>query len=361
MKPAPGGVEERIRERIRREGPLPVSEFMRAALYDPEDGYYMKERSVFGREGDYYTAPQVHAVYGRTLARWIAERAKGFGWEIPDIVEFGAGTGHLAEQILGWFRERGMDVRYHIVELSEIWRRRQEIRLAPFKGSVSWGVPWPAVRRAVVLAHELLDAMPVHVLRRSEGRLWEIRVGLDGRDRWLLVQGECSPEARLALEEDPVLTPEEAVFEIGPEALNWVREVLSRLREGVVLVVDYGDEEEALYGPHRPEGTLRAFRRHQCLSAWWEEPGSRDITADVNFSAVRRAALRAGASVGPLTTLAQFLWRAGIGGELQAVDPADPFHSLARRNRAVKQLLFPGGFGFAFRVMEIRKGVGEAC
>ncbi|MDI3256119.1 MAG: SAM-dependent methyltransferase [Kyrpidia sp.] len=355
-------LKDRLAEHIRRNGPMTAREFMQWALYDPADGYYMKEHAVFGRGGDYYTAPDIHPVYGRTLAGWMTERTRELGWPDVHVVEFGAGTGRLAAQILeSWQRLDPGPLRYSIVELSPAWRRHQAVELAPWGSAVAWPEEMPVVDRAVVIAHELLDAMPVHLLRRTARGLEEAWVDLSPEGRLIRRYARASSEGRSACEQWRPAVPQDCGFEVAPGVTDWVRTVLERVREGIILVVDYGDDEERLYGPHHPHGTLRAFFRHRCLDAWWDEPGERDITADVNFTAVRRAAREAGGETAFDGSLGEFLWAAGIARELSDCPVDRPFDPRARQNRAVKHLLLPGGLGGAFRVLEIDKGVDARC
>ncbi|ATY84700.1 hypothetical protein CVV65_06965 [Kyrpidia spormannii] len=355
-------LKERLAERIRQKGPMTAFTFMEWALYDPAGGYYMREHDVFGRAGDFYTAPDVHPVYGKTIAAWAAQRARQYGWPDVRIVEFGAGTGRLAEQIFAAWPEVGVgSVRYSIVEISPAWRKHQARRLENYGTAVDWPEKMPRLDRGIVIAHELLDAMPAHLLRRGPEGLEEAWVDLGPDGRWLRKYGPASPEGRRAFEEWRPRVPPECGFEVAPGATAWIRRVFKQLREGLVLIVDYGDDEDRLYGPHRPHGTLRAFFQHRCLDRWWDEPGERDITADVNFTVLRRVAQAVGGEVVFEGSLGEFLWDAGIARELSDCPADQPFDPRARRNRAIKQLLLPGGLGEAFRVLEIRKGVDAEC
>ncbi|MBX6395901.1 MAG: SAM-dependent methyltransferase, partial [Alicyclobacillaceae bacterium] len=187
-------LKERVIDHIRLRGPMTARAFIDWALYDPQEGYYMKDHQVFGRRGDFYTAPQIHGVYGSTLARWLVERARRLGWQELHVVEFGAGTGQLAEQVLSFLVHVPIGVRYSIVEVSPAWRRRQAERLAKWGTSVSWPEEMPFLERAVVIAHEFLDALPVHVMRRTRDGVEEAWVDVDKEGRLVCRWGSPSPE-----------------------------------------------------------------------------------------------------------------------------------------------------------------------
>lgn len=353
-----------IRQRIEADGPVPFERFMDWALYHPRRGYYTSGRVRVGHdEGDFTTSPHLSRLFARCLARLVeaADRALG----APDplvVVEGGPGEGRLARDLLDTWAERapGLYGRllYRLDETSPALERRQGELLAAHGSRVLRGFP-PKPFQGVYLSNELVDAFPVHRMVRRGGELREIHVSwIDGA--FVEVEAPPSrPELAAYLEEEGIDLPEGCQAEVNLRALQWMAEVGRRLARGYAVTVDYGDEGARLYGPHRPEGTCVAYRGHTLSTDLLATPGDQDLTAHVNFSALRREGARWGLGEARLLTQRDFLFALGLSREVEALETQGlgEIERLEAR-RALAPLLLPGpGMGESFKALVQAKGV----
>jgi SAM-dependent MidA family methyltransferase len=320
-----------LREQITRQGPMSCERFMREALYCPELGYYEREQSTPGRAGDFATSVSTGPVFGRLLAfqflNWLGTDT-GPDCRTPMLVECGAHDGRLAEDILAALTEpapgAGRRFEYWILEPSPRRRRWQEQRLAPFAGRVHWAASFVELPRpvtGVIFSNELLDAMPVRRLGwDARARRWfEWGVGLCGDAfEWRrLAETTAGSEAvydalglamtpaeREALEAQ---LPDGFTVELNGEAVRWWTEAARALGCGALVAFDYGGTVETLFRPERAGGTLRAYHRHRVSDRVLENPGGQDLTAHVNFTAIRRAGEAAGLHTAFLGSQERFL------------------------------------------------------
>lgn len=345
-----------IREQIASEGPVPFERFMEWALYDPGHGYYASGRAAPGRdEGDFTTAPQTSVIFGRCLANVVAAADRGLGEPDPFwLVEGGAGEGRLARDLLDTLAARDPALygrlAYTAEESGPIWRAWQEENLTPHRARIREGAP--EAFEGLYLSNELVDAFPVHRLTRRGGELREVFVAVE-RDHFVeVLRPPSRPELMGYLEAEGIEVAEGCEVEVNLRALDWLRRVARRLSRGYVVTIDYGDEASRLYGPHRPRGTAAAYRRHALSDDLLAVPGEQDLTAHVNFSALRRAGAEAGLAAAPLLTQRAFLFGAGLLREVEALEGEDlPESELLAMRRAVAPLLFPDQMGDAFRVL----------
>jgi SAM-dependent MidA family methyltransferase len=317
-------VAELLAEEIRREGPISFSRFMQAALYDPEHGYYRGARDPFGKGGDFFTAEQIQPVFGILMAARVRQLFRAMH-ELPGftVVELGAGRREMAEAFSEW--------RYVPVDLDsgELPRR--------FTG--------------VVFSNEFFDALPVDVAIYSSGEFREQRVGFeDGRFVWRA--GEPSSAEAVEYFSRYFPPPEEGRwYEANLEAPRWMSRIAAALEEGYVLTIDYGfTRAEAV---RFPSGTLMSYRRHTAREDVLEEPGERDITAHVNFTALEAAGEAAGLRTESFVTLAQTILAAGEPDQFAEALAAPDEREQLRRRMQLKTLLF--GMGETFRVLLLRK------
>jgi SAM-dependent MidA family methyltransferase len=331
-------IGEIVRKEVERQGVIPFADFMRLALYCPKYGYYEQLAGRIGRAGDFYTNVSVGSLFGELLgfrfAAWFAELAPGE----HHLVEAGAHNGQLARDILGWMRKKrpGLLDRLHywIVEPSAHRRAWQQETLEDFAGTVQWfdslaSLPLQGVK-GVTFSNELLDAMPLHrlgwdaparrwfewgvALARAEGScpyVWErIPRDPDYLTAELNQAGLALPEQVLAV------LPDGFTIEISLEAAAWWQEAATKLREGKLLTIDYGQTAEQFIVPERTGGTLRAYRSHRSTADVLANVGEQDLTAHVNFTPLQRAGERAGLSTEGLfsqetffTKIAEATWR----------------------------------------------------
>jgi SAM-dependent MidA family methyltransferase len=345
-----------IAAEIRRGGGwIPFARYMELALYAPGLGYYMAGARKLGREGDFVTAPEISALYGRTLARQIAQLAGlGFG----EILEIGAGSGALAADLLTELARLGCPPqRYLILELSPDLRDRSRdtlaVRAPQLLGRVAWLNQLPPSFAGVVIGNEVLDAMPVRVFERAGQDILEMGVALrQGHFAWAPGFPRSPSEVP-----DPLCFPEDGYrSEIQFVARAFVRSVGDALARGVALFIDYGFPRREYYHPQRARGTLMCHYRHRAHDDPFFLPGLQDITTHLDFSALAEAGREAGLDLLGYTTQAQFLVNCGIT-EILSETPAADAAAYAPLASQAHQLLSPAEMGELFKVIAFGKGV----
>jgi SAM-dependent MidA family methyltransferase len=358
----------RIEAEIERDGPMTFARFMELALYDPSGGYYRADAARPGRQGDFLTAPEASPIFGRAVARhlndvWIAlDRPHRL-----TVVEHGAGTGALAAGLLDGVRRIGgalaEAVRYRPVEVDDRRLARLSERLGA-AGLAEWldpDAPSPVV--GLVLANEVLDALPTHRVVVRQGRLREVHVGIA---KGAFVDVERAPstpdlEGRLAAE--GVALEEGQQAEISLALDGWIASAAGSLERGELLLIDYGHPAAELYDPRRrPRGTLLGYIRHVARDDPYAAIGRQDLTAHVDVTAVERAAARAGLDHLATTTQSRFLAGLGAGEilvEMQEPGPegaAQTFERYLEARAALVRMIDPAVMG-RFRVMAFGRGL----
>ena len=353
-----------LTERIRASGPISFAEFMRECLYHPAHGYYSRANAA--RFGDYYTSVDVHPIFGRLLARQLAEMWELLGSPRSFVVaESGAGVGRLAGHILD-FSARALPefyaaVEYVAVERSSARRAEHAARLAGHvaAGRVSSAGEIPrAIPAGCILSNELLDALPVHRVVVEKGALREIFVAIED-GRFMEVPGEPSMPALAQYFLEQGITLEEGQqAEVCFEACDWIESAGRALERGFLLTIDYGHEARALYGEHHNRGTLLAYRDHAVSENLLDAPGEQDLTSHVNFTALDLWGRRSGLLRTGLVTQSQFLVALGRGNEF--ADLYEPGQTEVEKLRArllLKNLIHPEGLGEKFQVLVQHKGI----
>lgn len=316
---------ELLQEEISRRGPIPFSRFMEVALYHPEAGYYRRGRDPFGKGGDYFTAEQLQPVFGILVAARIRQLWEEMGSpEDFEVVELGAGRREMAEAL--------KEFRYWAVDLDT--------------------PSWPERFRGVVFSNEFFDALPVDVAVRRGSEFIEQLVAWR-EDRFVWVAGEKLEGERAEYAARYQREAEEGAWlEIGLDALRWLEQIADRLESGYVLTIDYGYTAKEIR--RFPQGTLMSYRRHRASEDVLAEPGERDITAHVAFTALQERGEELGLGTVRLESLAATLAAAGEpDGFRAALDGANEAEQLRRRLQ-LKTLLF--GMGERFRTLIQRKG-----
>jgi len=338
-------------------GHIGFDRFMELALYAPGLGYYSAGSRKFGEAGDFVTAPELSTLFSRCLARQCAEVLGRIG---GDILEFGAGSGVMAADILAELeRLDQLPEHYFILEVSADLRQRQqqaiEVRIPQLASRVVWldALPAPGFR-GVVLANEVLDAMPVHRFRIHYGEPHELHVVWDGK-AFELQEGpvDAALFERLKQLQQEFSLAEGYESEINLRAEEWVRSVGAFLQQGVALLIDYGFPQREFYHSQRSEGTLMCHYRHRAHGDALQLVGLQDITTHVDFTAVGEAALAAGLAVRGYTNQAAFLIANGLT-ELLAQTEGDMKQQLTL-SAQVKRLTMPGEMGELFKVMALAR------
>jgi len=373
-------LRQKIEQEIRERGPIPFSRYMEVCLYDPDLGYYSRNAEQFGKAGDFYTSSDVHAVFGRLLARQFEEmwRALGSPAQI-EILELGPGRGLFAQDVLDWSEKKFPDffraLHYRLVETSPVLRKRLQATLERHfaagktslcsasstlgEGTTSVVPHKAALARAlapevpvIVFANEFFDALPVEVISpQGELRLSE----KDGRlvEAWNV----ASPEVLEFLDRYSVHPEAGERIEASLIAQRYMSLITATVTRGFVIAIDYGyTRQEQLAGRHR--GTIATYRQHSESANPYEAPGEQDITAHVNFTALAAAAEQGGMQVQPLLTQSQFLL--GIGEHNQFADAFEECRLPQERAKValqLKHLITPTGMGESFHVFIASKDI----
>lgn len=348
-------LQQVIREEIRaNDFWIPFSRYMELALYANGLGYYAGGSAKLGKDGDFTTAPEITPLFGATLAEFAAD--VGGGQPIR-ILEFGAGTGKLARDLLDALERRGTPAAsYVIVELSTELRERQQIALAS-RPEVSWLQAPPTAFSGLVIANEVLDAMPVPLLVRRDGRWLERGVTTDGER--LAFADRDGAEALATQIPEAAALPDAYLTEVHPRQAGFARMLADMLRaggSGAALLIDYGFPAHEYYLPQRAQGTLMCHYRHRAHTDPFYLPGLQDITAHVDFTEVARAGLEAGLELHAYMTQAAFLLAAGLPSLLEREAPEDAARWLPVAN-AVQKLTSPAEMGELFKVMVLGCGM----
>jgi SAM-dependent MidA family methyltransferase len=331
---------------------ISFARYMELVLYAPGLGYYASGARKLGAGGDFVTAPELSPLFGRALARQIAQLLQPG----DAILEFGAGSGALAASVL-----QEISVPYFVLETSPDLMQRQKQLLGD---SVQWLDRLPRKFRGVMLANEVVDAMPVHALAWTRSGVLERGVcaafsGHEGQLAW-----SDRPADGLVLSHSKALDIEippsgRYESELALFARAWIGSLGRFLERGAVLVIDYGFPAREYFHPQRSMGTLACHYRHRMHGDPFYLPGLQDVTAHVDFSALARAATDAGLEVLGFANQAQFLINCGITDLLAAENPADPKRYLPAAGAAQK-LLSPSEMGELFKVLAVGKGVSDS-
>ncbi len=401
-------LREKIEQEIHERGPIPFSGYMELCLYDPELGYYSRDVERFGKAGDFYTSSDVHAVFGRLLARQFEEIWRVLGSpERIEVLELGPGRGLFARDVLDWsekkFPEFFQALHYSLVERSAALRERLQTtlsrhfesgktsllqRLKPpgcpgligtAKAVPSHDDPTVQMRLSersgkgttlvvpnriflerslapdaptIIFANEFFDALPVELLS-PQG---ELRIAI--RDGRLIETWAAGSSDELEFLDRYSVHPEKGErVEIPLRAQSYMSAIAAALKHEIIIAIDYGyTREEQLAGRHR--GTVTAFRQHSVSADPYEAPGEQDITAHVNFTALAAAAEQNGMQVQPLLTQSQFLM--GIGEQNQFADAFEDCRLPQERAKValqLKHLVTPAGMGESFHVLVVSKGI----
>jgi SAM-dependent MidA family methyltransferase len=343
-------------------GWIPLADYLQHVLYAPGLGYYAAGARKFGAAGDFVTAPEMTPLFGAALAVQVdAVLAATAGRE---IVEFGAGTGRLAADLLGALAARdALPSRYAIVEVSPDLADRQRATIAAaapaLAGRVEWLAGVPARIDGAVVMNEVLDAIPPHVVARRDGALLERGVVWEDAAQSFAFDDRPANPRLAALAAARFAAGIDYLSEVNPAAEALVETIGRRLAGGALLVVDYGFPGAEYYHPQRDQGTLMGHYRHRAHADPFLWPGLSDLTAHVDFSAIADAGLRAGLEVEGFTAQAPFLLGCGILEALAALgEPGTP--AVLRETAAVQRLLSPAEMGELFKVLALARTPGIA-
>ena len=348
-------------------GWLSFSQWMHHVLYAPGLGYYAVGNTKLAESetnaathlsGDFVTAPELTPLFGQTLARQIAQIL--IQTDTSQVLEFGAGSGALAQDILQALEEQGISANYAILEVSADLKHRQQERLARWGTRVQWLDRAPEQFAGCIVANEVLDAMPVELFRWTESGTLHVRgvksvMTTDGRQDFVFEDQPASEALTHAMQDRMPALPDYR-SEINLQAETWVNNLGTWLTRGAALLIDYGFPRHEYYHPQRHRGTLMCHIQHRAHDDVFFAPGLQDITAHVDFTAIAQAAQTVGLDVLGYTSQARFLLNAGLPDILAAYAPTSP-RLLAQANGAVQKLISEAEMGELFKVIALGRGV----
>ena len=353
-----------IRQAIAKAGgAVGFDQYMAMALYQPGLGYYAAGSQKFGAAGDFITSPEISPLFAQSLARQVQQVLSN--QHQPVVIEFGAGSGILAADLLLELEAlNALPEAYWIIEVSAELQARQkatiEQKCAHLLPKVEWlqQLPEQAVN-AVVIANEVLDAMPVTVFEKKHNELFECVV--NEQLQWQIQTANQSLQSAVKNIEAAIeySLPENYRSEFNPSVQPWLSSVNEILKQGLVLLIDYGYEAAQYYSAERNQGTLMCYYRHRAHDDVFYYPGLQDITAFVDFTAVAQAAVEIGFDVMGYTTQAQFLFGCGLPEmfENKMSDAGDNIKAQMSLSQQVKTLTLPSEMGERFKVMALGKDV----
>lgn len=351
---------------------IPFPEYMALALYAPGLGYYSGGARKFGGSGDFVTAPEMTPLFGQTLARTIAPMLAN---SAPLITEAGAGTGKLAGDLLQALEALGqLPERYDILELSAELAERQRQHLQAtvphLMDRIRWLNALPETLSGVIVGNEVLDAMPVELVRWHRGAVQEVqRLGVavetvEGGVRFVTAPSKTPASESLVKKVRNLAErydwPDEYTTEIAEAAPAWITTLAQRLSKGALLLIDYGFPRHEFYHHERTGGTLMCHYRHRAHPDPYYWPGLQDITTHVDFTSIAEAGFGAGLEVAGYCTQAGWLMDAGLLDILATKQPADFTQAdpaWIRTQHAVQTLLSPAEMGEFFKVILLTKGL----
>ena len=362
----PVSLAERLRERIRREGAITFHDWMKAALYDPQDGYYQRpDRERWGRAGDYRTSPERSQLFAATFARYFANVYEQL--DRPDhwtILECGAGEGSFAAGVLETLARQFPAVlaatQYVVYEVSEDASRRAREQVAEFRERVQFVHDWKRISEfnGICFTNELLDAFPVHRVVQGERGLLEFYVAIDDKADFTWTTGSPStPRLSEFLSAHSIALAAGQIIEINLAVGDWLAEVSRKLAAGFLITVDYGAEAAGLYDPmQRPNGTLRGFSRHSFVDNVLAEPGDYDLTATINWTQVRKMGEPLGLKTVEFSAQDKFLLQAGLLDQLGLqLSRAETEAEKIALTLGAREMILPGGMASSFQVLVQRR------
>jgi SAM-dependent MidA family methyltransferase len=365
------GLRRFILSQIEERGPIPFCQFMEWCLYHPEYGYYAAEGAKIGKEGDFYTSPCVHPLFGHLIARQLFQMAEILAGEVFEVVEMGGGQGFLCEDILSGAKNNYpafyQRLRYRLVETSPLFLKEQRKRLSDHEREerLSW-IESKAFEEGKVqfegcfLSNELIDAFPVHQVILNHGDLKEVYV--TQRQGQLEEQWGDPSDPRILsyFESRGIALQEGQKAEVNLKALDWMEKVGRSLRKGFVLTVDYGYLAEELYAPHRKDGTLLCYFQHRTSENPFERLGEQDITSHVDFTSLIRKGEEVGLRFTGLVPQYRFLIGLGILREIESLGKEMSEMDALQLRLSLKHLIEPEmGMGEVFKVLIQHKGIDQ--
>ncbi|MEE3003034.1 MAG: SAM-dependent methyltransferase [Pseudomonadota bacterium] len=342
---------QHIKQIIAESGPISFAEFMQYALYTPSTGYYMSNNYQIGKKGDFHTAPEISAMFGHCIANQINEYIRQNN-EIS-ILELGPGSGKLAKDILENIKKPECIKKYLMLELSPSLKEKQkETTKSISKVPISHISKLPTDFKGIIIANEVIDAMPVHRFKIAN-KLHEQYVELKNNELipvFKPTKNKDLIEQVYALNLDLPLGYES---EINLALPSWINSLSDCLKQGIILLIDYGYDQQEYYHPERNDGTLKCFHQQKAHNNPFINIGSQDITAHVDFTKTAKAALKSNLEIEGYVEQAHFLLNLDLINIAQQYYAKDPLNSA----KEMKLLTMPSEMGSLCKVLGLSKGI----
>ena len=354
-------LEQKIIERIKKQGPISFETFMDMALYYPGLGYYTSSESVIGRKGDFYTSPHLHSIFGVMIGKQLEEM-----WEIMgkpsdfSAVEIGAGRGYLCKDMLEYLKNREIfySLNYIIAELNPVMKENQKNFLSDFSEKVTWVSSIKELRgiRGCIFSNELLDAFPVHLVEKKD-TLKEVFISFNGININEHYKNVSSVDIINYLKQFSIEIPSGYRTEINLKIRDWIKDMAEALSDGFLLTIDYGFTAQEYYKEDRTKGTLLCYHKHRATENPYKNIGKQDITAHVNFSSLKRWGDKMRLKTIGYCPQGTFLIALGIDELITELYSTSPDYE--GEILKIKGLFLPQGMGESHKVMVQYKGEGN--
>lgn len=331
---------------------ISYADYIDAALYHPQHGYYMKEQPKIGRNGDFITSSNISDVYGRLIAKWFYYACQKFSLPFY-FCEVGGGTGRFAQAFLQeWTESIKQPLHYFMIEASPYHSKLQsEIRSKyPFITNLD-SLEELRGFKGMIFSNELFDALPVHVIEKVNGRLYEIMVGMENQELLEKRVPLENPDILQFLEENHLELNDRQRIEI-PLAMEKLLHGISQVfGKGFLVTADYGYTKGEWMHPSRFKGSLRGYFQHQMIDNVLKNPGKMDITTHIHFDYLQQKGEQLNLAFVTKLRQDEFLIKAGILKELADHYDPNPFSEVSRQNRAIRSLIMPAGISSYFHIM----------
>ncbi|MED3561766.1 class I SAM-dependent methyltransferase [Bacillus xiapuensis] len=337
---------------------ISYADFIAAALYHPDFGYYMKEKVKIGRDGDFITTSNFSDVYGRLIAKWFSKICREF--DLPPVFcEIGAGNGRFAYAFLKeWYESVQIPIEYIIVESSPFHRKLQIELIGSF---------YPVIQlesldeinglEGMIFSNELFDALPVHVIEKQNGKIFEVMIGIESNELFEKLVPLANSEIIQFLSESNLGLKENQRMEVPLTMGKMLQDISISITKGFVVSADYGYTDEEWTQPQRLKGSLRGYYQHRMIDNILQHPGEVDITTHIHFDQLIHQGEQVGLNFVLKLRQDEFLLKAGILEELENHFDPNPFSEQSKRNRAIRSLIMPSGISSYFHIIIQEKGL----